>query len=121
MNFRNFAYGMLAALLLSASTPAVAQQEVRPFVTSYSPGFFTNAHPSSAYEMVYLLPSFQLTEGDSKVRGYAGSIGNVLIDGRPPTTKDETLQTILGRINSASVERIEVIRTGAQGYDFLGY
>ena len=121
MNFRTFAYGTLAALLLSASTPALAQQEVRPFVLSYSPAFFTNAHPSSAYEMVNLLPSFQLTEGNSNIRGYAGAIGNVLIDGRPPTTKDETLQTILSRINFASVERIEVIRTGAQGYDFLGY
>ena len=51
----------------------------------------------------------------------AGAIGNVLIDGRPPTSKDETLQTILGRINIDAVERVELIRTGAQGYDFLGY
>ena len=111
------AIGLAAAL----SSPALAQQEVRPFVTSYATSFFASSHPNSAYEMVNLLPSFQLTEGDSKVRGYAGTIGNVLIDGHPPATKDETLQTILGRVNLDSVERIEVIRTGAQGYDFQGY
>jgi len=57
-----------------------------------------------AYEMVNLVPSFQLTEGNTSVRGYAGAIGNVLIDGRPPATKDETLQTILSRINFEAVE-----------------
>jgi outer membrane receptor protein involved in Fe transport len=124
MNIRNFAHGAIAmaiGLAAALSSPALAQQEVRPFVTSYATSFFASSHPNSAYEMVNLLPSFQLTEGDSKVRGYAGTIGNVLIDGHPPATKDETLQTILGRVNLDSVERIEVIRTGAQGYDFQGY
>ena len=122
MTLQKFSYRILAVVFLAAITaPAFAQQDVRPFVTSYATGFFSSSHPASAYEMVNLLPSFQLTEGDSKVRGYAGSIGNVLIDGRPPATKDETLQTILGRINIDAVERVEVIKTGAPGYDFLGY
>jgi hypothetical protein len=113
-------YGTLFLLLATASF-AQAQTEVKPFVNAYRPDYFVSSHPSSAYEMVGLLPSFQLTEGDTTVRGYAGSIGNVLIDGRPPTSKDETLQTILKRIPPESVERVEVIRTGAAGYDFLGF
>ena len=110
-------------LLLSALpfAPARAQTETRPFVNAYAPDYFASSHPSSAYEMVGLLPSFQLVEGDPKVRGYAGSIGNVLIDGRPPTSKQETLETILRRITPDAVERIEILRTGAAGVDFLGY
>ena len=123
MNFRNSARATLLAVLLSASclASAQAQTETRPFVTSYAPGFFNDRHPSTAFEMVGLLPSFQLTEGNSSVRGYAGSIGNVLIDGRPPNSKDETLETILRRINPDAVERIEVLRTGASNVDFLGF
>jgi hypothetical protein len=117
---KTVAYGTLFLWLVTASF-AQAQTEVRPFVNDYRPDYFTSSHPSSAFEMVGLLPSFQLTEGDTKVRGYAGSIGNVLIDGRPPTSKDETLETILRRITPDSVERIDVVRTGASGYDFLGF
>jgi outer membrane receptor protein involved in Fe transport len=121
MNIRKLAFGCLPFLLSLYVSAAHAQTEVRPFITAFAPGYFTSAHPSSAYEMVNLVPGFTLTEGNTTVRGYAGAIGNVLIDGRPPTTKDETLQTILGRINFDAVERVELIRTGAQGYDFLGY
>lgn len=120
MNIRHFACGAIA-VFLAASTPALAQQEIRPFVNSFQPSFFVNAHPATAYEMVMLVPGFQLTEGNSSMRGYAGALGNVLIDGRPPTNRDESLQTILGRINTASIDHIEVIRTGAQGFDFLGF
>src|ERR1700761_3674138 len=120
-NSKKIAYGAMFLMAMASLAPAWAQAEMKPFVNGYRPDYFTSSHPSSAFEMVGLLPSFQLTEGDTKVRGYAGSIGNVLIDGRPPTSKDETLETILRRINPESVERIEVMRTGATGYDFLGF
>ena len=118
-----FSSGALLLLLLSGQpfSAAQAQAESRPFINGYAPDYFTSAHPSSAYEMVGLLPSFQLIEGDARVRGYAGSIGNVLIDGRPPTSKQETLETLLRRITPDSVERIEIVRSGASGFDFQGY
>ena len=109
---------LLSALPLAA---AQAQAELHPFINGYTPDYFTSSHPSSAYEMVGLLPSFQLVEGDAKVRGYAGAIGNVLIDGRPPTSKQETLETILRRITPDSVARIEIVHSGAAGFDFQGY
>ena len=109
------------SLLLCAVSAAQAQTARGPFIDGFTPDYFTSSHPSSAYEMVGLLPSFQLIEGDARVRGYAGSIGNVLIDGRPPTSKQETLETILRRITPDSVERIEIVRSGAAGFDFLGY
>ena len=71
-------YGALTAGLFTLSiwTASIltvqAQTVVTPFITSYRPDFFTSSHPSSAYQMVGLLPSFQLVEGDAKVRGYAG-------------------------------------------------
>jgi hypothetical protein len=110
-------------LLLSALPlgRAQAQTETKPFVNAYMPDYFASSHPSSAFEMVGLLPSFQLVEGDTKVRGYGGSIGNVMIDGRPPTSKQETLETVLRRITPDSVERIEIVRSGAAGFDFQGY
>ena len=124
---KNLGYGTLSVCLMVLSIFTVsigtvqAQTVVTPFITSYRPDFFVASHPSSAFEIVGLLPSFQLVEGDAKVRGYAGAIGNVLIDGRPPTSKQETLETILRRITPDSVERVEILRSGASGYDFQGY
>ncbi len=119
---KNLAYVSLPFLLLVLPMAAAqAQTAVTPFIDSYRPEYFTGSHPSSALEMVGLLPSFQLVDGDPKVRGYAGAIGNVLIDGRPPTSKQETLEVILGRITPDSVERIELLRSGASGFDFQGY
>ncbi len=112
---------LFVLLLAMPMAAAQAQTEVKSGVTAYRPEYFTSSHPSSAYEMVGLLPSFQLVEGNTTVRGYAGAVGNVLIDGRPPSSKQETLATILGRITPDSVERIEILRTGAEGVDFLGY
>jgi hypothetical protein len=109
----------LCLFLFAAS--ATAQTERSAFITAYAAGYFTSQHPSSAFEMVGLLPGFQLTEGDNKVRGYGGSVGNVLIDGRPPTSKQETLETVLRRITPDSIARIEVVRSGAPGFDFQGF
>ncbi|MGZ8369537.1 MAG: TonB-dependent receptor plug domain-containing protein, partial [Caulobacteraceae bacterium] len=56
----------------------------------------------------------------SSVRGYAGAIGNVLIDGAPPSSKSEPLEDTIRRILATSVERIELIRGGAPGIDMHG-
>ena len=65
------------------------------------------------------LPGFSLDTGSS-ARGFAGTAGNVLVDGARPTAKTDDLSSILGRIPAASVERIEVIRGGAPGIDMQG-
>jgi outer membrane cobalamin receptor len=49
------------------------------------------------------------------VRGLSGATGNVLIDGQRPTSKAESLETILRRIPARAVVRIELIRPGAPG------
>ncbi|RAK66332.1 TonB-dependent receptor plug domain-containing protein [Phenylobacterium kunshanense] len=101
--------------LPAAPQPAAAERGV----TAYPPAFFADVRPVSAYDMVVRLPGFTFDKG-STVRGLEGSGGNVLIDGKPPLAKNDTLEDILRRIPAASVARVEVIRGGAPGIDMEG-
>ena len=106
-----------AESVVQAPAPVAAPSESG--VIGYPPAFFADVRPSSAYDMVLRLPGFSFDKG-STVRGLAGSGGNVLIDGRPPLSKNDQLEDILRRIPAASVARVEVIRGGAQGVDMEG-
>ena len=110
---------VFAALL--AATAAGAQTEIREHVTGYPAAYFAGNQPSSALDMANLLPGFTLVEGDSNVRGYSGAVGNVLIDGRPPASKQDKLSDILKRIPASAVERVELLRPGVAGIDMQGY
>ena len=108
---RTQALGLLAAAFilcppLSAQTPA-AGTEIFPAE------YFAAARPADAYDMVRKLPGFELIEIDEEVRGFTGSRGNVLFDGRVPSGKQESLEQMLRRIPASSVLRIELIRGGA--------
>src|SRR5256885_1794863 len=70
-------------------------------------------------DMIRRLPGFSFDAGES-ARGFAGTAGNVLIDGQRPTSKTDSLDSIIGRIPAADVERIELIRGGAPGIDMQG-
>jgi len=100
------------------ATPAWAAEEQG--ISVYPASFFADARPATAYDMVSRLPGFSLDNGLTTTRGFAGSAGNILIDGARPTAKNDDLSTILGRIPAASVERIELIRGGAPGIDMQG-
>lgn len=69
--------------------------------------------------MIGRVPGFTFDPGQS-IRGFEGAAGNVLIDGERPSTKDETLDSILKRIPASAVVRIDVIRGGAPGIDMHG-
>ncbi len=99
---------------LAAAPPAVGRG-----VIAYPPAFFAEAQPTTAYDMVIRLPGFTFDKG-ATVRGLAGSAGNVLIDGQPPVSKNDTLEEFLKRIPAGSVERIDLIRGGAPGIDMDG-
>ena len=71
--------------------------------------------------MVRRLPGFELVDVDEEVRGFTGSRGNVLFDGRPPTGKQESLEQMLRRIPASRVLRIELIRGGTAGAATGGY
>lgn len=110
----------LLALLLLLPAAARAQEQTRPGVTAYPAAWFQANQPGTALDMVRLLPGFQMQDGDSSLRGFAGTMANILIDGALPASKEEGAQTILQRIPAAAVTRIELIRPAA-GIDMHGY
>ena len=68
----------LALCLLLQGKSALAQEGV----DRYPAIFFAANQPATAYEMVVLLPGFHIQLGDATVRGFSGTVGNVLIDFR---------------------------------------
>lgn len=120
----------LAPLIIAAlSSSAFAQDALtaaevlsttnREGVISYTLADFAASRPSTALDMVNRLPGFSISGGDD-VRGFAGAAGNVLIDGKRPTTKSESLNNVLSRIPVDQVERIDLVRGGATGIDMQG-
>jgi hypothetical protein len=108
------AFLAFCALIAVLAPSASAQEDVEV----YPAAFFAPNQPVTAYQMVGLLPGFHLQLGDPNVRGFSGTVGNVLIDGKLPTSKAESVDLLLQRIAASSVERIELIRGGA---DMHGY
>lgn len=102
--------------LLGASTALAAGSEG---ISTYPAAFFDDARPATAYDMVSRLPGFSLDTGTS-ARGFAGTAGNILVDGARPTAKTDDVSSILQRIPAADVDHIEVIRGGAPGIDMHG-
>ena len=99
----------LCLLVIFLARPASAQQGVNSYPASY----FAANQPSTAYEMVVLLPGFHIQLGDATVRGFSGTVGNVLIDGQLPTSKEDSVEVLLRRIPASSVDHIELIRGAA--------
>src|SRR4051812_38949718 len=87
--------------------------------SSYPASFFADLRPNTANDMVSRLPGFTLDTGQS-ARGFAGTAGNILVNGSRPTAKTDDVNSILSRIPAASVDHIEVIRGGAPGIDMQG-
>lgn len=106
-----------AAAQEAVATPAPVPPERG--VIAYPAAFFAGAQAANAYDMVLRLPGFTFDKGQT-VRGLAGSGGNVLIDGQPPVSKNDTLDETLKRIPAGAVERIELIRGSAPGIDMEG-
>ncbi|MHA6718983.1 TonB-dependent receptor plug domain-containing protein [Sphingomonas sp. RS6] len=108
--------GVAFAQQAPSSTEATPEQGV----LVYGPEFFGSTALATALEMVQRLPGFTPDYGNSDARGLAGNSGNILIDGRPPASKTDSLGVVLRRISAASVARIELIRGGAPGIDMQG-
>jgi hypothetical protein len=102
------------------SAPPAAVEDQTPSVTPYTAAFFAPFRPNSAMDMIGLLPGFSF-DGGSGGRGFAGTGGNVLIDGERPPSRNDSLSSILDRIPAGSVARIELVRGGAGGLDMQGH
>ncbi len=117
MQFKWFTASVLAALL--AAGAAQADDPAQTGILVYDTAFFADSRPNTAYDMVKRIPGFSINDGSS-ARGFAGTAGNVLIDGQRPTSKADSLDSILTRIPAGNVERVELIRGGAPGIDMQG-
>ncbi|MYM67091.1 hypothetical protein GTP45_09645 [Pseudoduganella sp. FT55W] len=108
-HFPSIRHAVLLVSALAAQGMAGAQ--------SFAPAYFNQFQSSTALDMITRLPGF-VFEGGNTGRG---TPGNVLINGKRPTSKTDPLGDVLGRIPVAAVERIDVINGGASGIDMQGY
>ncbi len=108
-----------SALAQTNSGSGPPAQAVDPNVTAYPAGFFTEFRSITALDMIGRIPGFQF-DGGTSGRGFAGTVGNILIDGERPPVRSDSLQSILSRIPASQVLRIDIVRAGAGGVDMAG-
>lgn len=118
---------IILTLFSTFSIPVLAQNNetgptssVDTQIVSYPASFFERYQPSTALEIVNQIPGFILNDGDSE-RGFGGSVGNVLINDRRPSAKQDPPSQILSRIPASLVESIELIRGQVRNIDLQGY
>jgi hypothetical protein len=111
-----------AALLLcgSAGAAAAAQSAGPDGRTVYEAAYFAPFAPSNALQIVQRVPGFSLELGNQEVRGFGQAAGNVVINGQRPSSKSDTLETILARIPASRVARVEVGPGDLFGSEFSG-
>ena len=111
---------MMCTSAVTVAPAAHAQAAAASRAQVYEPAFFVSFAPRSALDMVRQLPGFSLEDGNSDVRGLSGSAGNLVINGSRPSTKSDSLSTLLERIPVSSVVRIEIASGDQFGADYAG-
>jgi hypothetical protein len=89
-------------------------------VVNYSADYFRRYQVYTALDMVNRVPGFTLDDGGDK-RGFGGAAGNILINDRRPSTKQDAPSAILGRVSAEQVLRIELIRVRVRDIDLQGH
>ena len=107
------------------STAAAPQNGTSSRITTYDAAYFTPFAPRTALDIARRVPGFQLDLGSTQtdlgqvdVRGFAGTAGNVVINGARPSSKAETLEATLARIPAQRVIRVEVGPGDLYGSDY---
>ncbi|NNE37137.1 MAG: hypothetical protein HKN08_02440, partial [Gammaproteobacteria bacterium] len=119
----------IAILGLLLCIPSYAQQgpdekvvvtaEVNDQLVTYPAAFFDRYQPDTALDMVEQIPGFLIDNG-MNIRGFAESLGNILINDKYPSAKQVSPSSIISRIPAGQVERIELIRGQVRGIDLQG-
>jgi hypothetical protein len=89
-------------------------------VLVFEPAFFAAQRPNTALDMINRVPGFVADDGNG-ARGFEGAVGNILINGSRPASKNDKGTNVLGRTPANQVDHIELIRGGAPGVDMQGY
>lgn len=112
--------GAAAAQTPPPPQPAPQADASQQGVLVFTPDFFADQRPNTALDMVERVPGFSISDGDGS-RGFEGAVGNILINGSRPASKNDTGSAVLNRTLASQVERIELVRGGAPGIDMQGY
>lgn len=114
-------------ILAQGSDPSLTgNQNEQDGVVTYDAEFFRRYQPNTAFDMAARVPGFNLNDGGdtavfgADVRGYGGAAGNILINDRRPSSKQDSPSAILSRIPADQVDRIELIRVKVRDIDLLG-
>src|SRR4051794_6060994 len=121
----------MAALALATAATAQNQaptpRAAASGTTVYDAAYFAQFAPRTAYDIAQHVPGFTLDLGSTQsatgavdVRGFAGTAGNVVINGARPSTKSETLDVTLQRIPAQRVVRVELGSGDLYGSDYSG-
>jgi hypothetical protein len=109
----------------AAAATALVAQDGR--MTVYQAAFFAQYAPRSALDIAKRVPGFtldlgatQTNQGQVDVRGFAGTAGNVVINGARPSSKAETLDVTLAKIPAQQVLRVELGPGDLYGSDYAG-
>lgn len=101
-----------------AQAPVVTDESSQQ-VVEYPASFFARYKPNTALDMINQTPGFLLNDGDDS-RGLGAAAGNILINDRRPSAKQDLPSLILTRIPASLVERIEIIRGQVRDIDLQG-
>jgi hypothetical protein len=105
-----------AAAPVDTAAPAAKQANGRTL--QYEASFFKPFAPRTALDIAREVPGISLDFGNSDVRGFSGAVGNIVINGERPSTKSESLDTLLSRIPASRVLRVEVGPGDLYGADY---
>ncbi len=100
---------------------AETETGARRGLSVFSKAYFDQFSPVTALDMVQRIPGFSVSDGDTSRRGLGDSFGNVLINGRRPSNKSLSLDTVLQRIPINDVERLELIQEAQPEYNMRGH
>lgn len=112
--------GPLAAQAPTGEAPDTAPATQAPRTNVYDAAFFAAYSPRNALDIVRQVPGFQLDIGNNDIRGFAGAAGNVVINGARPSSKAESLDTLLAQIPARRVVRVELGPGSLYGSEYSG-
>src|SRR4051812_16408556 len=107
-------------------TGSAAPTRTTTRTTTYEAAHFAQFGPRTALDIAQHVPGFTLDLGSSQsatgvdVRGFAGTAGNVVINGARPSSKAETLDVTLQHIPAQRVVRVEIGPGDLYGSDYSG-
>ena len=108
----------VALLAIVLASPLAAQAPAR--ATSYDAAFFAPFAPRTALDIAQRVPGFAIDGGNNDIRGFNGAAGNVVFNGARPSSKAESLFTILERIPASRVVRVELGSGDLYGSEYSG-